>query len=44
MRQEDGDLEIGGLSQINVEDDGLPVSTDFKPLSNQLGSGSVSYH
>ena len=44
MRQEDEDLEIGGLSLDLPEDDGLLVSTDFKPLSNQLGPGSVSYH
>ena len=41
MRQEDGDLEIGGLSLDLPEDDGLPILTDFKPLSIQIGSGSV---
>ena len=41
MRQEDEDLEIGGLSLYPPRDDELLVLADFKPLSNRLGSGSV---
>ena len=33
MRQEDEDLEIGGLSLDLPEDDGILVLTDLKPLS-----------
>ena len=40
----DENLESADLSQIFVEDDEMHVSTDLKPLSNRLGSGSVSYH
>ena len=38
------DLESSDLSPDFVRDDGILVSTDFKPLSIQLGSGSVLYH